>query len=210
MKWRWDLMTKYCPDCGKNVDETHKFCHECGKNLRVKMFYCPECGKIMTSPEKPVQPEQPKKVKPHKIRLKSPIKFGKKTVLIILAIVCIVVIASAIVVINPFKAPPVVSQRSFIITLTNDCDSNVDCSISYSVPNGQLQYGEPVRITSNTTVPITIFERDFFSTQSTYNFTVYAELDYRVGATAYNVTSAADFRIFMDDDGLHVNNTATV
>ena len=135
-------MTKYCPNCGSDVESTNKlkYCPECGQKLESNYKFCPICGyKITTEVTKQVKIKKEDKPKKEKISIKIPkISFKlSRNLMIVIVVVCIgAIIAGSIYVMHPFSGSITNSKnRTFTITIKNDLDHKINCAIKF----GQLK-----------------------------------------------------------------------
>lgn len=196
-------MLEYCPECGNKLKESFKFCPNCGKNLTGEFAFCPGCGKKMILSEKRIVslPEKREmfKAKKEKSKITFPkisLHIPRKTVIIIIALVCLaVVVSAAVIVLSPFDTAGVQSAgRIFTVTVENTFNSDAECYLKV----GSLKYGETFTVSSGETEMISVEEDNLMPSilGSNYAITLYTTInDITIEATANAVTESASFLI---------------
>jgi len=233
---------QFCPFCGKKLIKP-KICSNCGTKLKEKFMFCPECGNKWASSEKIVMSkpikaettesskkveatkpvEKPKPVEKVKSKKSSPkvsigflrnFKMPGKKVLMIISVICIVlVVATAMILFNPFSnsnnnGGSSSAGRTFTITIDNNFSSTVSCYLTvgplrYGDIDYSIQPGDPfiIAVVEDSLNP-NLFSND-------YNITLYVSSDEGESqATASGVTTSATF-VISDVDGLNVNCTVS-
>lgn len=211
-------MAKYCPYCGSEIEADFKFCPECGKSIpatvkgkKAEKEKKPEKVETKEKKETKEKAEVKEKEKPKgkpKLKLKLPkikLKIPKKTAIIIVAIICIVAVASATTFVainnNWFGATVVQSEeRTFTINVTNELYSDVECYLTIDNLR-QTEYGHGFTLNSSETKVLTIDEDNLlYPGRSAYRISLFADLEYEEFDTATAVTQYADFLI--DEENL--------
>lgn len=196
-------MSLYCPKCGNNLEDNFNYCPECGKNLAGSFFFCAECGKKMSTTEKEKTVDTaPTVTKPKKEKTKLTLpkfltKIPKKTLIIIIAIICIVaVVGATAIVLYPFDGGAPSGGRTFTLTITNDYSSNANCYLlTDSLKQGV--YGNAGFIVyANDEETITINEDDLMFQRDAYKMEIRVTIDdVEEAATAIAVSESANFLI---------------
>ena len=210
---RRERMVKYCPYCGIELEADYKFCPDCGKQVptgkkgaKHEKEKTPEKEEIEEKVEAKEKPKEKAKKKA-KFKFKLPklsLKIPKKTAIIILAIVCVVIVASAgawvVIKGNPFGAAVVPPGKIFTITVENAFGTDADCHFLIdNLPQGT--YGNPgFTVNASETKVITINEDDLiYQGRDSYPIKLFATIDGSEGfpdyATALAVTESAEFVI---------------
>jgi hypothetical protein len=196
-------MSLHCSKCGGNLDDNFKFCPECGKNLKGSFFFCAECGKKMTNTEKEKSIETApatSDTKKEKTEFKLP-KFltgiPKKTLIIIIAIICIVaVVGATAIILNPFNGGAGTGGRIFTLTITNDFSSNAHCYILTDYLKQGVYGNAGFIVYANDEEIITINEDDLMTLRDAHNIELRVTIDdIEEAATATAVTDSANFII---------------
>ena len=219
-------MPIYCPKCGNKLEESFKFCPDCGKNLAGKFAFCPECGKKMSSSEKIIEPMPEKNeafnIKKEKRRftfpklsLHFPKHLPRKTGIVILAIVCLVVVvgAAAVMVLSPFDTTSVQSGgRTFTVTVTNDFTSNAECYLLIDNLKQGVYGNSGFTVNARGEEVITINEDDLMFQRDAYVMKLFVTIDdIQEFGFAAAVTESAEFIIDHVEgqfDGFYVNCTS--
>ena len=196
-------MSLYCPKCGNNLEDNFNFCPDCGKNLAGSFFFCAECGKKISTTEKEKTVDTaPTVTKPKKEKMKFTLpkfltKIPKKTLIIIIAIICIVaVVGATAIVLYPFDGGAGSGGRTFSLTITNDYSSSANCYILTDYLRQGVFGNAGFTINANDEEIITINEDDLMTIRDAHNIELRVTIDGVVeSATASAVTDSANFII---------------
>jgi len=196
-------MSLHCPKCGNNLEDNFKFCPECGKNLAGSFFFCAECGKKIstTEQEKTVDSASPV-IKPKKEKIKFTLpkfvtKIPKKTLIIIIAIICIVaVVGATAIVLYPFDGGTAPRGRTFTLTITNDYSSNAHCYLLTDSLKQGVYGNAGFTVYANDEEIITINEDDLMFQRDAYKMEIRVTIDdVEEAAIATAVSESANFLI---------------
>jgi len=197
-------MSLYCSKCGNNLEDDFKYCPECGKNLSGSFYFCAECGKKAANAEKEKTVDtapavsEPKK---EKIKFKLPkflTKIPKKTLIIIIAIICIVAVVGATAIIYyPFDGGGATrGGRIFTLTITNDYSNNANCILLTDSLKQGVYGNAGFTIYANDEEVITINEDDLMFQREAYKIELRVTIDdVEEVATATAVSDSASFII---------------
>jgi len=198
-------MLEYCPECGNKLEESFKFCPNCGKNLTGEFAFCPECGKKMILSEKRIVhlPEKREmfKAKKEKSKITFPkisLHIPRKTVIIIIALVCLaVVVSAAVIVLSPFDTAGVQSGgRTFTVTVTNDFTSNAECYLLIDNLKQGVYGNSGFTVNARGEEVITINEDDLMFQRDAYVMKLFVTIDdIQEFGFAAAVTESAEFII---------------
>jgi hypothetical protein len=196
-------MSLHCSKCGGNLDDNFKFCPDCGKNLKGSFFFCAECGKKIPNTEKEKLNETApatSDTKKEKTEFKLPrflTKIPKKTLIIIIAIICIVaVVGATAIILNPFDGGTVTGGRTFTLTITNNYSSNANCYLLTDSLKQGVYGNAGFTVYANDEEVITINEDDLMFQRDSHKIELRVTIDdIEEAATATAVSESANFII---------------
>jgi hypothetical protein len=205
-------MVKYCSECGNGLEKDTKFCSECGTEIKEIIE-----AKTPATPKKTEKQKTKKKASPKmsfpKLQLKLP-KVSKKAVLAVVAVFCLVAVATTLVVMGPFDMTSTVVKssiggRTFDVTIVNECDSDAECCFKVGALNYNGLDSFAVPAGEEITVEIVEDYLEKLLLREDYDITLKATVDYEVHGIASGVTESATF-VINTEDGLAVEATTVI